>query len=247
MTGERFIKRRRYPKQFPRQPLADNQSPVPSQYSPVPLPFVGGGIGVGGIPNVPGIGTAIDLVPTGPPDYTEYSIVRNVFDSRPPGAFDWFWEDAWLAGVNQRGGYTVPNSYVLFVRSIVLAAYPVLTGDNLHNNFIDAYGNDTSGPFDFFVTINGASAATFTPTTNQGPVRLFDLFSSDVEIPCFILLDAGQNLTVSIPGVTSLATSVTTSLTVQYYGNLLQKTNRNLIEEVGNFDPDLVVEEKDLY
>lgn len=214
-----------YPSGFNQRMLADNQSPVPSQNVPVPPPFK--------------LAMQPDL-PSVPPDVVDLSIVRATYDSRPPRAYDFFWEDEFLAGNSQTDGYTVADGWILILRQIQIATFLTTTNDNLHNaNFlVDQYGflnEDLATAPRFQLIVDGIPTPFFTPTQGIGGVPLFDLWGADTTIPCFTLVGQGSNVTIKIPGVTD---DDTCNVLVHYFGNLLFATGRNILNEVGNPDPE---------
>lgn len=215
-----------YPSAFDSRKLSANQSAVPSQYSPVPPPFD------------PSAHPDIHSVP---PEVIEIGIVRASFDSRLPRSFDFFWEDKFNAGISQSNGYTVPPGYMIILRKLIVTAYPIQTNDNLHTWGVDQYGFDgvdniADAPA-LRLLVDGSNSTTFPLTLGFRGIPLYDLFSSDIEIPLFTLIAQNQQFTIQIPDVTD---DVTTSVLVHYYGNYIYATGRNLVNEVGNPDPLLV-------
>jgi hypothetical protein len=200
------------------------QSSVPSQEMPVPPPF--DSIRQPDIQSIP-------------PNVIDFSLVQSVYDARPPKGFDFFWEDAFLVGISQTNGYTVPPGYVLVLKQIFLATYPAFTVDDHHNHSIDVYGASFDEPGAFNLLIDGQSCQQFTLSQGQPGVILFDIGSSDVQIDCYVVVAQGQNINIRIPTYTD---DDSTNVLVHYYGNYLLATGRNILNEPGNPRPILVEE-----
>lgn len=219
----RFPTYPRYPNKFNRS-IADDQSAIPSQHHEVPPPFD---------PSM-----HPEMIPTPPPQEPILSIVRHSFDSRPPNAVDFFWEDAFLAGVSLTDGFDVPAGYICIIRKITLSFYPVVGNEALGPSpSLDIYGNDTSQLF-MTILVDGAGTTNWTPNTQGlGGVPILNAGAADTEFECFILVDQQQNFTIQIPDATD---SLGTNVYVHYYGNMLLASGRSLNAEVGNKDPSLV-------
>jgi hypothetical protein len=219
----RFRKFGQYPSGYPTK-LADQQSAVPSQYSEVPPAFD---------PSM-----HPDMIPTDPIGVVDQSIVRHVFDSRPPFAYDFFFEDTFQGGVDLLGGYTVPVGWNLFLRRIILSIYPV-TGE-VATRTITIFGDldvlAFAAPI-LQILNNGAPASDWT----VGQVVLFDVTGADIEIETFVKIKGGNNLNISLSGITS-PPNPTLNVYVQYYGNMLLSTGRNIVNEVGNQYPQPVID-----
>lgn len=228
----RFPTSRVYPSGYNAEALANNQSPIPSQYTPVPPAF--------------DPSHQPDMKPSAPLYTPSISIVRNTFDSRPVNSYDWYWEDQFNQGSPSfNGGYNVPNGYILILRELIISVYPAQTGDQINAGVMDPFGNQIPGnQANLFININGAGAPSFTQTdpVNMVPVALFDIHMSDLQLEMFVLVGSANNLNIDIPGITSLATSIRFNVNVKYYGNMLLATGRTLVGEVGNIDP-LLIEE----
>lgn len=222
---EKFRYRPDYPSRYPRQ-WDFKQSEVPSQYMPVPPPFD---------PR-----EQPDHVRKPPPGVIDWGIVRANFDSRLPGGFDFYWQLFFQNGADLVGGFTIPVGFVLILRNLDLTVWPLQTGDNLHPTInVDQYGFSNNSA-NLSIQLDGVPVSTWTP--GLGSVAINDIFSGTINIPTFILGGEGQNLNISIPGVTSLASSSEMTVIAHLYGNLLQSTGRRLYNEVGNADPDPVRE-----
>lgn len=221
-----------YPSGFNAEALANNQSPVPSQRSPVPPAF--------------DPSKQPDMMPSAPLYVPAISIVRNSFDSRPVNSYDWYWEDQFRQGPpSVTSGYNVPNGYILILRELIISAYPAQTADLLNDPVMDPFGNQIPGnQVNLFININGAGAPSWTQTdpVNMVPVSLFDLFIADLQIETFVLVGSANNLTIEIPGFTSGLGGTRWNINVKYYGNMLLATGRTLVGEVGNIDPLLIAE-----
>lgn len=222
---------RRYPRNYDAARLAAEQSAVPSQQAPVPLPYD------------PSRKPQSQFSP--PSVVPSRSIVRNTFDSRPVNAYDWYWEDRFeAASPSILGGYTVPNGYLLILRMLIISIYPANTADLINIETMDGFGNQILGSTaNLFININDAGAQTWTQTDpiNQNPVNLFDYNLADIQIETFVLIGANNNLNISINGVTTPAAAATRFITnVRYYGNMLLSSGRTLVGEVGNPDPLLI-------
>lgn len=224
---KRFIRTRRPLIDYPASRWAAEQSSVPSQYMPVPPPF--------------DPSQQPDLRRGPPPNVVDWGIVRATFDSRPPRAYDFYWQDAFYAGVSQTNGYTVPIGWILIVRSILVSAFPAPTGDDLHNFPIDQWGFNNNGAVgnnaSFQILIDGSPTPNFTITGGLPGIPIFDITSGDVEIPCFVLVGSGSNLNVFVDLRNISGDNTQYNINVHYYGNLLFATGRAIENEVGNADP----------
>jgi hypothetical protein len=224
----RFRYLTRYPDKYPASLPAD-QSSVPSQRSPVPPAFD------------PSMNPDMQFeAREGVPDI---AIVRATFDSRPPYAYDFFWEDFWFLSIPFNSptpnGYTVPLGYNLILREITISIY-LDGGQPLISAFGDwAVGGDGVPPPPLQILIDGIQ----TPNFTAGQVLLYDAFFSDVQVPTFILVPGGSTVVVNLPGITDLSLGVGGFNTyVHYSGNILVDTGRNLVNEVGNKYPLPVVD-----
>jgi len=218
-----------YPDKFNPAKTGENQSAVPSQHSPVALPF-----DPSRNPDM-----QFRLSQTDP----DVSIVRASFDSRPPYAYDFFFEDFFIAGIPFNGvgtaGYNVPVGFNLILREIVLSLYPATGAAQIISPFGDYDVADGPVPPVLQILINGVQAPTFT----VGVVKLYDLFFSDVQVPCFIPVPGGSTVKVNLPGyATDDGVAHGFNTYVHYYGNVLVDTGRNLVNEVGNAKPLPVVD-----
>ena len=230
----RFRKRLVYPSTYPNS-LVNEQSPVPSQENPVPAPYDPS--------RMP------QNMPTAPVQAPSKTIVRAVYDSRPLNCYDMYFEDAFLQGISQQGGYDVPQGYVLVLRDIIISVYPFGPADLLTSAMLTPFGDPDpladGFPRQLSILIDGGPA----PTWTVGSVQLFDVFASDVEIETFILVEGGQNISIQLGLGLSAITSadgVTPTLFntyVKYHGNMLLSTGRDAVAEIGNADPLLVEEE----
>lgn len=223
----RFRYLTRYPDKYPASLPAD-QSAVPSQRVRVPPAFD------------PSMNPDMQFeAREGVPDI---AIVRATFDSRPPYAYDFFWEDFWFNSLPFNtptpNGYTVPLGYNLILRELVISVYP--QGQALINQFGDwAVGGDGVPPIPLQILIDGIQ----TPNFTAGRVFLYDIFFSDIQVPTFILVPGGSTVVVNLPGVTDLTLGVGGFDTyVHYSGNILVDTGRNIVNEVGNKFPLPVVD-----
>lgn len=212
-----------YPSGIP-EGLPDNQSSVPSQHSPVSIPF--------------DPSRQPDMQPTKIDSVPDVSIVRAVFDSRPPYAYDFFFENTWQDGVQILNPYTVPVGYVLILRKVEISVYSVLEGDLLNSGFMSPFGDISNAGLapTLQILIDNLPA----PTWTVGAVTLFDIFTSDVEIETFIPILGGSTIDIKMPGVTGIG-STTFNVYAHFYGNMLLATGRNLVNEVGNANPQPVI------
>jgi hypothetical protein len=224
----RFITTNHYPSGYPAH-LADDQSSVPSQHSETPPAF--------------DPSQQPDIRPTPAPSVPEASIVRAVFDSRPPFAYDFFFEDRSIDQVDGSTpftGYVVPLGYLLFLRKVVISLYPFTSptgvGQPVMNAFGDVSINDFPSGVNVQILIDNAPA----PDWTIGTVTLFDLFTADVEINTFIKILGGSQINLNLNGITGLDAKLVTY--VHYYGNMLLSTGRVLSNEVGNQYPLPVIE-----
>lgn len=222
----RFPTSTTYPNRFNRS-IGDDQSAIPSQHSPVPPPFD------------PSIHP--DMIPTPPPQEPVLSIVRHTFDSRPPNAVDFFWEELFLAGVSS-GQYIVPQGYVVIIRKIAVSVFLRDTNDGLHNQAITVYGEsagaNAGGTEHMQIMVDGVPTSFWTlDTQGQGGVLFLEGIAQELEFDCFVLINQGETFALRITNVTD---DPTANVHVHYYGNQLLATGRNLNSEVGNYDPSLV-------
>jgi hypothetical protein len=204
--------------------LPDNQSGVPSQHSPVPPAF--------------DPSHQPDMVPTPAPSVPEAAIVRAIFDSRPPFAYDFFFEDRsidQIDGSTPFTGYVVPVGYVLFLRKVVLSMYPFPTPLGVGRPVMNAFGDVSINDFPSGVVLQLLVDNSPAPDWTIGAVPLFDLFTADVEIPTFIKVLGGSQINLSLGGITGLDAKLVTY--VHYYGNMLLGTGRTVSNEVGNQYP----------
>lgn len=220
----RFRTTRQYPSSYPSS-LPGNQSAVPSQSMDVPDAF--------------DPSHNVDMIPTAPSGVPDMSIVRAVFDSRPPMGTDFFFEDKLLTGIARIGGYNVPPGFVLVLRQVCVKIFPHVAIDLVSAVELSPFGSvDYSAASnaiqsDLSILIDGVPAAQF---ANGNPVRLFDYIFADIEIPCWILADGGTTVKVFMTNVSSAdgVTPTEYDAYIQYSGNLLMSTGRNLISEPGN-------------
>lgn len=219
----RFRTTDHYPSEYPAR-LADDQSSVPSQHAVLPPAF--------------DPSDQPDIHPTPAPSVPEASIVRASFDSRPPFAYDFFFEDRSIDQVDGStpfSGYVVPIGYVLLLRKVVVSVYPFPSPTGVGNPVMNAWGDIDINLFPSGVVaqilIDNAQA----PDWTIGAVPLFDLFTADVEIDTFIKVLGGSTINFNLNGITGLDVKLVTY--IHYYGNMLLATGRVLSNEVGNQYP----------
>lgn len=209
---------RRFYRSMPQSPVPSQQFKTPKIYDPTFQPDM----------------TAFQQAPKARAPTS--SIVRYVFDSRPPFAYDWFWEERRSIDVPDNVPYTVPTGYVLLLRHLTLSVNPGVGS----NNHINPWGGNNRAfaflPF-LQILVNGAATPWFTqqsgPSATQG-VPLVDLLQSDTDIDCFVLVEGGQTLTVSVSNISSFV------LHTHYYGNMLLSQGRPVTQEVGNSEAEPV-------
>ena len=224
----RFRRLTAYPSGYSSK-LADDQSAVPSQYSPVEPAF--------------DPSHQPDMIPTPIVGTPDVSIVRHVYDSRPPFTYDFFREDMWLAGVPLNGpltdGFTVPDGYNSILRKISISVFPNSASLPLLTPFGDWDAIDGPVPPQLQLLIDGVQTTTFT----IGLVQLFDLVFTDVEFDCFIPIKGGSQFNLVVVGFTDDSVqSHAFNTYVHYYGNTLLSTGRSVFNEVGNQYPQPVID-----
>lgn len=224
----RFRYLSKYPDRYDPKRLGADQSSVPSQHSPVPRAFD------------PSRNPDMQFqAQEGVPDV---SIVRATYDSRPPYAYDFFWEDFWNASVPFNApapnGYTVPLGYNLVLRKLNILVVP--QGQAVISTFGDwLVGGDGIPPPALQILVNGVQ----TPNFTVGKVNLYDIFFAEIEVPVFVLVPGGSTVVVNLPGITDLTLGVGGfNVYVHYSGNVLLDTGRNLVFEIGNKTPLPVVD-----
>lgn len=229
----RFRRSPFYPIGFDPRKLNADQSPVPSQYSPTPWPFDPS--------KHPDLKSA-------PPNILELCQVRATFDSRLPRSFDFWWNDLFLQGVSQSNGYQCPPGYVIIIRKMIINIFPAELADEAtpHDYTLDKYGHSVDildNIPKLQIIVDGANSPFFTFTGNYpatvGGIPLYDFYTTEFVIPCFILINQNQNFSIQIPLITD---NDTVNVTVEYYGNYIYATGRNLPNEIGNPDPAIVEE-----
>lgn len=227
----RFRYLTKYPGTYDPKKWGADQSSMPSQHSPVPKAFD------------PSRNPDMQFqTPQGVPDQ---SIVRASFDSRPPYAYDFFFEEFWMLGVPLGGagssGYVVPLGFNLILREVVIAIYQGNTAAqaSILSPFGDWAAIDGVIPPNLNILIDGVQ----TPSFTVGQVPLWDSFVSDVQVPCFIPIGGGSKLQVILPGY-AMNSGVGSNFNtyVHYFGNTLVDSGRNLVNEVGNARPLPVVD-----
>lgn len=212
------------------------------------------------IGNLPVAGDPDTGTPSAP---RELADVRHVWDTRPPNAFDIWFEDRFQSNGNNNapgglfgptlGGYRVPVGYNLFLRHMTVSAW-------VNPFFALAGGTNTAwAPNAFFqlefapqmsVFVDGVATPFWTAVTdfpNQTPafpiggVPLMFPTMHDYEIPCFIPVGGGSIVTANfaIPSFPLPNTNAIDNFIffVQYHGNLVRDTGRMLTNEVGNEEP----------
>lgn len=218
----RFRTTNAYPANYPKS-LADNQSAVPSQHQHVPDAF--------------DPSRQPDMQPTPIISTLDIAIVRASYDSRPPFAYDFFFENQWINGIQGINPYSVPVGYVLMLRKLDISVYPWTAGDLIGIPTMSPFGDLDALAFDpvLQILIDGAPA----PTWTVGQVPLFDIFNSDLELDVFIPILGGSSFDIALTGVTSPDGVATRRFNtyVHFYGNMLLATGRNLVNEVGNKEP----------
>ncbi len=228
-----------YPKNFGRSLLAADQSPVPSQQGPVIDTFYPSG--------------PIDLTaPTGSatgnavPD--NLAVVRAVFDSLPPYAYEFTFRDKFVSSAPVFGGFAVPAGYTAILRelSIQLFGNKGVGG----NGLISPYGDISNQLLipQTSLIINGGQQAQWTiPLSSNSPLDnpiagfagllMEDAYTSQANIKTFVVLPNGSICNILIPGWTD---TFNMDVLVEYSGVLLLSDGRLPQNQVGNADPEPV-------
>lgn len=245
----RFRRITQYPGVIPPK-QAENQSPIPSQNAPEPLPYD------------PKLLPDMHRVPPAAEPFQGCD-VRAVYDSRFQNSFDIYWTDWWRNGFNLFNGFTVPAGYVMVVRKLEITLQQSASNPTFLPatplTLIDPWGGpDIDSALNAMPTlvalIDGASAPTFTPFNASVPsvppltggVPVPDLYVKSLTIDCFILVNELQNFQIGVLPFTlfdnSLFPAGVTGMDViaHYTGNLILSTGRNVTEEIGNGTPEPV-------
>jgi hypothetical protein len=190
------------------------------------------------------------------------SFTRAVFDSRPPNAYDWYFNDKW-ANVPEGsgfelpypasilGGFTVPAGYIAIIRELEFSIFetpdlidgqlsvPVeVTGDNTFNT--------TAEVVMLRMLVDGVPTPYWTPSIpGVRGVPIWEAFFAEVRIPMFIPVDTGQTVTAQIAVPSIWDDGVLFNIYAAYHGNLLPETGRILTAEYGNDRPAPVIETED--
>lgn len=220
----RFRPYKHYPAGFDASKLAANQSSVPSQHMPVGPAF--------------DPSQQPDMQPTRITSRPDNSDVRFIFDSRPPYAYDFFFENKWRDGIQVLNPYTVPLGWVLLLKYIAINIYPFGPPDLLTAPTITPFGDNDDTQFPdvrLEILVDGSP----TPYFTVGNVRLFDAFQSELEIPVFVPIQGGSSFDINITNVISSDGIAVTLLNtyVHFSGTMLLSTGRNLVNETGNEYP----------
>lgn len=232
-----------YPGSYDPRRWASNQSAVPSQNAPVPDPFYPDpsvdlqSPPSGGRPKVAGTDNR--------------AIVRSVYDSRPPYAFDFVFTDKFVGGAAVFGGFAVPVGYVAVVRKIEV----ILSGNKSvgGNGLISPYGDISNQLLipQLRVSINGGQQAQWLIPTSQNspsanPIAGFagnlipGAIMSGAEIDTFFVLGENDTLNISVPGWTD---TIGLDVDVAYGGQLILTDGRLKELEIGNSDAEPVTVE----
>lgn len=214
---------------------------MPSQRTPVPDPYY---------PQGP-----TDLIATPGPGgrdniASNLSVVRSVYDSRPPYAYDFTFTDRStnLGGDFVFGGFLTPLGYITVLRKVGLTLYgnKAVGGDG----FIGPYGfisNQLIDP-ELSLLINGGQQLQWlvplSPNSpNQNPVAGFvgnfagQAYTSGIEIDTFVPLPENTTVTIAVPGFTD---TIGMFFNVTYSGNLILTDGRIAQLQIGNNDPEPV-------
>jgi hypothetical protein len=179
---------------------------------------------------------------------TNISHVQHVFDSRPINTYDWFFADVFQQSITASalGGYTVPEGFNLFLRKISLAlrASPPGVAGGVNNAVLNGWGGTTRDPIDapqINILVNRVPTPLWTQLqgivndTGLAGIPIPELFFSDVEFDCFVIVPENQLL--SLGWTISTLNGINWDLYVEYYGNMVQSRGRNTPLEAGSPDP----------
>jgi hypothetical protein len=213
----------------------EHQSPVPSQDQPLERPF-----DPSQHPDIP-----VPVRTTNKPfmnqsenpgadmGMQDIADVRSVYDARPIMAYDWYWEDQFFDGIRVLPAYRVPDGYVLVLKEVMVEIFPQSGGVAPMTAFGDL---DTTGVVGVTVPklqilVDGVASPRWTPYgsvqnaflgTSVSGVPIFNALICHVEIPTFIIIEGGSDVTIFIPNFIDNALGGTFHNTyASYYGNLL--------------------------
>ena len=219
---------------------------LPSQQNPVPPPF--------------DPSQHPDTIKQPPPLQLDLSIVRYVMDSRPPFAWDFYWQEFNLdtggnvpivgGQIQQTVGYNVPDGYTLLLRSVGVEFDTIETQNaTFLAGPLNDFGTVNPGLWPLMslqCLVNNSAAQGWPPQSttanNQtvaGGIPLPDIYTDDIEVPCFIVVPGGSNVRAQIkPSFAGFDPSTNNALICfSYHGTMLFSTGRETYREVGNADP----------
>ncbi|MDE2019681.1 MAG: hypothetical protein KGJ13_05050 [Patescibacteria group bacterium] len=225
-----------YPDRYDAELWAANQHPVPSQNVPVSDAYYPG---------------PVDLVATTQPGsdnekkIDNLGVVRSVYDSRPPYAYDFTFTDLFgTLGGNIFGGFACPPGYVTVLRKLTLSLY----GSKAF--LLDAFGfveNQGVQP-QLRLILNGGQQAQWviplsTNSPQNSPVAGFagnfapGALTGETEYELFLPLIQGTIVNIAVIGWTDTAGL---SAMVTYSGQMILDDGRIVPLQIGNADPEPV-------
>jgi hypothetical protein len=242
---------------------SETQSPIPSQDQPIAPPFNPGLQPDMKQPvrttRRPFMNQGDDPIARTPMTPDNTGDVRHVWDSRPINGYDVYFTDAFIPNPTfaaQLGGYNVPVGYNFFLRHITVSIWPNSGGAD--NEVLNILGPTTQtfllAPFtnsdvQMSLLVDGSPTPYWTapnnmangsdPVNNAGlsGISMVPLGCDDIEIPCFIPVPSGSNVTAAFFAASLPLGIDAWRIFVHYYGNLISDTGRAITNEAGNADP----------